>query len=102
MLRRVSSISSGPLWCEERNRTACCFSCCAGLAVFQDVFDHVIGLIRFVANRDEPRPLAAAAVGPEIFREALAGETDHAIGRGEDRLRRAVVPLERDDLAPAG
>jgi|SRR6516162_2297028 hypothetical protein len=26
MFRRVSSTSTGPLWCNARNRTACCFS----------------------------------------------------------------------------
>jgi hypothetical protein len=35
---------------------------------------------------------------PEILREALAGEVDYAIGGGQDRLRRAIVPVERDDV----
>ena len=32
MLRRVSSTSSGPLWCEVRNSTACCLSAVAAFA----------------------------------------------------------------------
>ena len=50
MLRRVSSISSGPLWLEVRNRTACCFSSDAGLAVLQHALDDVARLIGFVAD----------------------------------------------------
>jgi hypothetical protein len=70
----------------------------AGLAVFEDALDDVSRLIRFVAYRHELQPLAAIAVGPQILHEALAGEPDQAVGRGEDRLRRAVVPRERHDL----
>jgi hypothetical protein len=42
--------------------------------------------------------LARRAVAPQILGEALGGERDHLVGGGQDRLRRAVVALERHDL----
>ena len=36
--------------------------------------------------------------GPEVLGEAFLGEADDAVGGGEDRLRRAIVAIERDDV----
>ena len=38
------------------------------------------------------------AFGPEVLGETLLGETDDAVGGGENRLRRWIVPVERDDV----
>ena len=38
------------------------------------------------------------AFGPEILGEPLSRKSDHAIGGRQDRLRRAVVAVEGDDL----
>ena len=40
---------------------------------------------------------AGGAFGPEVLGEAFLGEADDAVGGGEDRLRRAIVAVERDD-----
>ena len=50
MLRRVSSTSSGPLWCEARNSTACYFRARAGLALLQHALDDVARLVGLVAH----------------------------------------------------
>ena len=55
-------------------------------------------LLGFVAHAHELRPLGRGAVRPQVLGEALLGEIDDGIGRREDRLGRAVVALERDDL----
>ena len=70
----------------------------AGLALLQHLLADVAGLPGFVAHGDQPRPFGRSALGPEILGEALAGLADHRIGGGEDRLGRAVVAVERDDL----
>ena len=53
-------------------------------------------LIRLVAHRDELRPLGRVAVGPQVLGEALRGEIDHRVRGGENRLRGAIIALERD------
>ena len=40
---------------------------------------------------------AGGPLGPEVLGEAFLGETDDAVGGGEDRLRRAIIAVERDD-----
>ncbi len=71
---------------------------CALLAIFQHAFDDVARLVGLVAHRDQLRLSRRGALGPEVLGEALLGEPDDAVGGGEDRLRRAVVAVERDDL----
>jgi hypothetical protein len=68
------------------------------LAAFENFFDHVARLIGFVADRDQVRPLAGFSLRPQILGEALIREFDHRIGRRQDRLRRAIILLERDDV----
>ena len=60
--------------------------------------DDAAGLVGFVAHRDQPRFCAGRPLGPEILGETLLCQVDHAIGGGKDRLRRAVVTVERDDF----
>jgi hypothetical protein len=55
-------------------------------------------LLGLVLDGDQLRPLLRLAVGPEVLGEALARQIDHAIGGGQDRLRRAIVAVERDDV----
>ena len=98
MLRRVSSISSGPEWLEVRNSTACCFSSVPDSRFSRMRLDDAAGLVGFVAHRDQPRLCARSSVGPEVLGETLLCQVDHAIGGGKDRLRRAVVAVERDDV----
>ena len=69
----------------------------ARLAVLQHARDHVARLIRLVAHRDQQRTRGRFASRPEIFGEALGRQRDHGIRRRQDRLRRTVVLLERDD-----
>ena len=64
----------------------------------QHAIDDVARLIGLVADGDKPRFHGGGAVGPEILCEALPGQTDHAVCRRQDRLRRAVIAVERDDL----
>jgi hypothetical protein len=70
----------------------------AGLPVLQDAFDDEARLVSLVADRDELRLCFRGALGPEVFGEAFLGEADDAVGGSEDRLRRAVVAIERDDV----
>ncbi len=74
------------------------FEARAGFPVFQHAQGDVAGLIGLVAHADDSRKLRRLALGPKILGETLAGEFDHPIGRGQDRLRRAIVAFERDDV----
>src|SRR5262249_11738093 len=60
--------------------------------------DDVKSLIRLVAHADEPWLSTSRAVGPEIFGEALTGQTDYGICRPQDGLRRAIVLVECNNL----
>ena len=44
------------------------------------------------------RPLGGLSLRPQILGEALLGQFDDGVGRRQDRLRRAVILLERDDV----
>ena len=70
----------------------------AGLAVFEDALNDETCLVSLVADRDELRLRCGGAFGPEVLGETLLGETDDAVGGGENRLRRSIVPVERDDV----
>ncbi|MHC2462540.1 hypothetical protein ACVIHD_001552 [Bradyrhizobium embrapense] len=70
----------------------------AFLTVGQHLLDDVTGLVGFIADRDEQRLAGRGPIGPQVLGEAFLGERDHAIGGRQDRLRRAVVAVERDDL----
>ena len=69
----------------------------ARLAVLQNLADNVHGLIGVVLAVDQPRPLAVGPLGPEILGVSLLGQSDHAVGGFENRLRAAVILFERDD-----
>ena len=51
-----------------------------------------------VLDLDHAHRVALAELRPEVLRLALAVERDDVVGRLEDRVRRAVVLLERDRL----
>jgi hypothetical protein len=70
----------------------------AALAVRQHLRGDVARLLALIAHADQLRPLGRGAIGPEVLGEALVGELDHCIRRRQDRLRRAVVALERRDV----
>ena len=70
----------------------------AGLAVLQDPLGDVARLVGLVAHGDQLRALGRGALGPQVLGEALGRELDDGVGGREDRLGRAVVALERDDL----
>ncbi len=78
MLRRVSSISSGPLWCEARNSTACSFSAAAGLAVRQHALADVARLLRLVADGDQLGPLRRRRSVQRFLVKPLGRQADHA------------------------
>jgi hypothetical protein len=68
------------------------------LAVFKHALDNVAGLFGFVADGDKLWARCPTPFGPQVLREALAREADHAVGSGKDGLGRAVVALQSDDL----
>jgi hypothetical protein len=70
----------------------------ARLPIFQDPPDHEIRLVVLVLAGDQRGPLAVGPWGPEILGIALLGLGDEVVGRGQDRLRAAVVLLQGDDL----
>ena len=98
MLRRVSSISSGPLCAGCPEQHGLLLEEGAVFAVFQDALDDEARLVGLVADRDESRLCGRRAFGPEVLGKALLGEIDDAVGGGENRLRRAIVAIERDDV----
>jgi hypothetical protein len=59
----------------------------AGFAVLQDAFDDKACLVGLVTDRDELRFCGGSALGPEVLGEAFLGETDDAVGGGQNRLR---------------
>ena len=65
------------------------------LASRQHLFDDIARLIGVVAHRHQRRLLGGGALAPQVLRETLSRQTDDAVGRGEDSLRRAVVALQR-------
>ena len=69
----------------------------AFLVQLEDAIDDELRLLLLVARGHEPRRLAARALGPEILRESLGGARDQRVRDVEDRLRRAIVLLERHD-----
>jgi hypothetical protein len=69
----------------------------ARLAVLQDAFDDEARLVGLVADSDELRLGSGRAFSPEVLGKALLGEADDAVGGGENRLRRAIVSVERND-----
>ena len=70
----------------------------AAFAVLQHAFNDIAGLVGLIAHTDQLRPLGRLAFRPEVLGEALGRQIDDAIGGGEDRLRRPIVPVERDDI----
>jgi hypothetical protein len=72
----------------------------AFLAKLEDALRDEVGLLGLVARLDERRPLAVAAHGEEILRVLLRRTVDDRVREVEDRLRRAVVLVERDDPRP--
>ena len=69
----------------------------AGFAVLQDGGDDAADLADVVQHRDQRRRSARPPLRAQVLREPLARQADDGIGRGQDRLRRAVVLLQRDD-----
>src|SRR5262249_51395020 len=72
----------------------------ADLTVAQHLLDDVARLVGFIADGDELRALCRIPLGPEILGEPLTREIDHAIGSGQDRLRRTIVAIKRNDFRP--
>jgi hypothetical protein len=69
----------------------------AHLAILQDRRHNALGLRGVVLDRHEAGFLAGDPVGTQVLGEALAGEPDHRVRGGEDRLGRAVVLFKRDN-----
>src|SRR5712671_246829 len=70
----------------------------ADLAIAEHLPDDVARLIGLVEDGNELRSVGRDAFGPEVLGEPLARQLDHAIGSREDRLRRAVIAIEGDDV----
>ena len=95
MLRRVSSSSSGALWCEARNRTACDFSAAPASRAARTRVATYPRLVGLVGDSDQRRRAAVRAIGPQVLGVAFGRERDDGVGGGQDRLRRAVIAIER-------
>ena len=79
MLRRVSSTSSEPLWCEARKQHRLLLEQHAGFAVLENVFDDAAGLVAFVAHGDKARFRTRCPFGPKVLSEMLLCQIDDAI-----------------------
>ena len=100
MLRRASSSSSAALWCAARNSTACDFSAMPRLALrparWSATQRACCGLVG--APSTSCGCAGRGLVGPQVLGVALARRAAiTAFDAVEDRLRRAVVALERDE-----
>src|SRR6476620_4935020 len=69
----------------------------AGLAMFEDALDKVIGLLLLVLHRNQPRHRPAATGGEQLFRIPLRRLGDDRVGRSQNRLHAAVVLFELRD-----
>ena len=97
MLRRISSSSSRSLWCAARNSTACWRSVDAALALLEHLLDHVVGLRLVVLHRHVGRSCDRLRASRSFLRYCGRAVRHQRVGGVEDRLRRAVVLLERHD-----
>src|SRR4029077_7059080 len=70
----------------------------ARLAIFENLLDDIVRLRRIIRHIDEIWTLGRGAVRPKVFRETFGCKIDNGVGRGEDGLRRAVIPLQREDF----
>jgi hypothetical protein len=66
--------------------------------VLENAINDVASLISFVTHDDQARLGRRNTIRPKVLGEALPCELDHAIRRGQDRLGRSIVAVERDDL----
>src|SRR5439155_17340920 len=66
------------------------------LVKLQNAIDDELGLLLLIARGDEPRRLSTTSLRPQVLSESLGGARDQRIGDAQDRLRRAVVLLERN------
>jgi len=55
-------------------------------------------LADLVADAHETRAFERVPIRPKILGEPLGRQIDDAIGGREDRLRRTIIAIERDDL----
>tara|TARA_Y100000815_G_scaffold195721_1_gene179238 strand:+ start:1032 stop:1265 length:234 start_codon:yes stop_codon:yes gene_type:complete len=58
----------------------------AALTVVEDLVSDETCLVAFIADRHQSWLFVGGALGPEILCVPLLGETDDAVGGGEDRL----------------
>ena len=96
MRRRVSSSSSRSVSCDVRLSTACSRSSMPCSRAASTRSHTSVGLRRLVAAEDQVGPRAVRALGAQLLRERAARLRRERVGRVEDRLRGAVVALQRD------
>jgi hypothetical protein len=99
MLRRASSSSRAALWWLVRKQHRLRLQRAAGFALAQHLVGHPARLLRLVGHQHQLRALAGGLVGEQVLGMALARGGDHRVARFQDRLRAAVVALQRDERA---
>ena len=67
----------------------------AGFAAFKNAFDDAAGLIGFVAHGDKLRLLPRGSLSPQVLGKALRRQSNHRVRCRKNRLRRAVIPVQR-------
>ncbi len=70
----------------------------ARLAVLEDAVHHVARLLGLGLDRHQPRLFRRGPLGPEVLGEPLFRQSDHGIRRGKDRLGRAIISVQSDDI----
>ena len=68
------------------------------LAMLQDTLDYIVDLGCFIARDDQLGPFSRRLVRKELFAKSFGCLCDHRVSCFQNRLRRAVVLLERDDV----
>ena len=67
-------------------------------AMLQDPLGHVARLVGLVAHRDKLRAFGGGSIRSQVLLVTLGGEIDDRIRGREDRLRRAIVAVKRNDV----
>ena len=67
----------------------------AFLALAQHLVGHPARLVGLVVHQHQLRPVRRGLVAVQRLRKAPAGQRDHGVGRSQQRLRAAVVALQR-------
>ena len=83
----------GPLWLDVRNNTAGFLR-----SVPDSRFSRMRSTIKRAWSASKLRLRYRCPFGPEVLGKTLLGKADDTVSGSKDRLRRAIIAIERDDV----